>query len=303
MKKYMICMIVAVFAFIAALPTPIKAAELGNNVVISDNKDGSADVSLTMPNAAREQISTLKVTLNVEPKNTGDDSVVFTFAPAIEENTKVHEYRYHSGTSRLTIYVADSDALFAEGENTILLGTIKADSQFKVSVEPDAVSAVVASKEEAAKLDDYPTVTIGEDNADPDRPDTEAIAKLEEKISEAEGIAKGDYTDSSYNALLEALENAKKVLNDPMATAEEIAQALADLENAIGALELVQKDSAQDKLEQDVADQKVKDPNIASENTGDSTNIWPYVTVTVMSGVIIAGFVYWKQKEKGSQKH
>ena len=300
MKKYMISMIVAVFAFIAMLPTPIYAAETGDNVVISDNKDGSANVSLTMPNAAREKVSTIKVTLSVEPKNTGDDSVIFTFAQAIEQNTKVHEFRYHSDTSRLTIYVSDSDPLFADGESTLLLGAIKADSQFKVSVEPEAVSAIIGSKEELAKLEDYPTMTIGDDDADPDRPDTELIKNLEDKITEAEGFAKGDYTESSYNALLEALENAKKALNDPNATAAEIAQALADLENAIGALETIKKDSAQDKLEQDVADQKVKDPYISSENTGDTTNIWPYVTVVVLSGAIITAFVYWKQKEKGT---
>ena len=121
MKKYMISMIVAVFAFIAMLPTPIYAAETGDNVVISDNKDGSANVSLTMPNAAREKVSTIKVTLSVEPKNTGDDSVIFTFAQAIEQNTKVHEFRYHSDTSRLTIYVSDSDPLFADGVITMLL--------------------------------------------------------------------------------------------------------------------------------------------------------------------------------------
>ncbi len=300
MKKYMISMIVAVFAFIAMLPTPIYAAETGDNVVISDNKDGSANVSLTMPNAAREKVSTIKVTLSVEPKNTGDDSVIFTFAQAIEQNTKVHEFRYHSDTSRLTIYVSDSDPLFADGESTLLLGAIKADSQFKVSVEPEAVSAIIGSKEELAKLEDYPTMTIGDDDADPDRPDTELIKNLEDKITEAEGFAKGDYTESSYNALLEALENAKKALNDPNATAAEIAQALADLENAIGALETIKKDSAQDKLEQDVADQKVKDPYISSENTGDTTNIWPYVTVVVLSGAIITAFVYRKQKEKGT---
>ena len=143
-------------------------------------------------------------------------------------------------------------------------------------------------------------MTIGDDDADPDRPDTELIKNLEDKITEAEGFAKGDYTESSYNALLEALENAKKALNDPNATAAEIAQALADLENAIGALETIKKDSAQDKLEQDVADQKVKDPYISSENTGDTTNIWPYVTVVVLSGAIITAFVYRKQKEKGT---
>ncbi len=299
MKKYMIGLIVAVFAFIAVLPTPIKAAERNQTVTVTETADGKAKVSLTMLDGAKQQISTVKVTLLVEPKNTAEGTVSFTFAESIKQKAKVSEYRYSTDTSYLNIYVAGTTPLFEDGKATIEVGTISAGSNFKVTVIEDSLTAVVGSEEEVVALDDYPEVTISDDKnpENPDRPD-ETSKKLEETIKAAEALSKNDYTEESYNALLKAIENAKNVLNDPNATNEQIAQALAALENAIGALVPVTKDSAQEKFDQDVADQKIPDPT----NTGDSTNVWPYAAVVVLSGAVIAVFLYMKQKEKDSVK-
>lgn len=299
MKKYMIGLIVAVFAFIAVLPTPIKAAERNQTVTVTETADGKAKVSLTMLDGAKQQISTVKVTLLVEPKNTAEGTVSFTFAESIKQKAKVSEYRYSTDTSYLNIYVAGTTPLFEDGKTTIEVGTISAGSNFKVTVIEDSLTAVVGSEEEVVTLDDYPEVTISDDKnpENPDRPD-ETSKKLEETIKAAEALSKNDYTEESYNALLKAIENAKNVLNDPNATNEQIAQALAALENAIGALVPVTKDSAQEKFDQDVADQKIPDP----ANTGDSTNVWPYAAVVVLSGAVIAVFLYMKQKEKDSVK-
>lgn len=299
MKKYMIGLIVAVFAFIAVLPTPIKAAERNQTVTVTETADGKAKVSLTMLDGAKQQISTVKVTLLVEPKNTAEGTVSFTFAESIKQKAKVSEYRYSTDTSYLNIYVAGTTPLFEDGKTTIEVGTISAGSNFKVTVIEDSLTAVVGSEEEVVALDDYPEVTISDDKnpENPDRPD-ETSKKLEETIKAAEALSKNDYTEESYNALLKAIENAKNVLNDPNATNEQIAQALAALENAIGALVPVTKDSAQEKFDQDVADQKIPDPT----NTGDSTNVWPYAAVVVLSGAVIAVSLYMKQKEKDSVK-
>ena len=299
MKKYMIGLIVAVFAFIAVLPTPIKAAKRNQTVTVTETADGKAKVSLTMLDGAKQQISTVKVTLLVEPKNTAEGTVSFTFAESIKQKAKVSEYRYSTDTSYLNIYVAGTTPLFEDGKTTIEVGTISAGSNFKVTVIEDSLTAVVGSEEEVVALDDYPEVTISDDKnpENPDRPD-ETSKKLEETIKAAEALSKNDYTEESYNALLKAIENAKNVLNDPNATNEQIAQALAALENAIGALVPVTKDSAQEKFDQDVADQKIPDPT----NTGDSTNVWPYAAVVVLSGAVIAVFLYMKQKEKDSVK-
>lgn len=69
----------------------------------------------------------------------------------------------------------------------------------------------------------------------PNPPDT---SMLLEAISGAESFNKADYTESSYNALREAVNKAKSVISDPNATQDEIDEALLDIENAIGMLQL-----------------------------------------------------------------
>ncbi len=297
MKKYMISLIVAVFTFIAVLPTPIKAAETKESVTVTETTDDKAKVSLTMPNGAKEQISTVKVSLLVEQRNISEDTVSFTFAEAIKQKAKVTEYRYSKDTNTLNIYVSGTTPLFADDEETIEIGTISAGKNFKVSVGEDSLTAVYGSGEETVALADYPEVTIsdGNDSEYPNRPGEEA-KKLLEMIKTAENLPKGDYTEESYNAMLEALENAKKILKDPNSTNEQIVQALAELENAIGALVPIAKNSVDEKLEQDIASGKQP----ASTNTGDTTNVWPYVTVVILSGAVIGAFLYMKQKEKGA---
>lgn len=189
MKKYMIGLIVAVFAFIAVLPTPIKAAERNQTVTVTETADGKAKVSLTMLDGAKQQISTVKVTLLVEPKNTAEGTVSFTFAESIKQKAKVSEYRYSTDTSYLNIYVAGTTPLFEDGKTTIEVGTISAGSNFKVTVIEDSLTAVVGSEEEVVALDDYPEVTISDDKnpENPDRPD-ETSKKLEETIKAAEAL-------------------------------------------------------------------------------------------------------------------
>lgn len=297
MKKYMISLIVAVFTFIAVLPTPTQAAETKDTVTVTETADEKAKVSLTMPNGAKEQISTVKVSLLVEQRNVNEETVVFTFADAIKQKAKVSEYRFSKDTNYLNIYVSGTTPLFEEDEETIEIGTISAGSNFKVTVVEDSLTAVYGSEENVVTLADYPEVTVsdGNDSEYPDRPGEEA-KKLLETIKKAEALSKDDYTEESFNAMLEALENAKKILKDPNSTNEEIVQALAELENALGALVPVSKNSVDEKREQDIASGKQPDPT----NTGDTTTVWPYVTVVLLSGAVIGAFLYMKQKEKGA---
>ena len=57
---------------------------------------------------------------------------------------------------------------------------------------------------------------------------------------EALGLKQGDYSEETWEALEEALAEAEAVLNDPTATQEEVDAALAVLQAAIDALELVE---------------------------------------------------------------
>lgn len=70
-----------------------------------------------------------------------------------------------------------------------------------------------------------------------DNPNPPDMAALLEAISRAESYRKSDYTESSYNTLSEAVKKARAIASDPIATQEEIDDALLDIENAIGMLQ------------------------------------------------------------------
>lgn len=74
--------------------------------------------------------------------------------------------------------------------------------------------------------------TIGE-NMNP--PDTSALL---DALSRADDYRRTDYTESSYDDLRKAVDNANEIISDPYATQDEIDEALLNIENAIGMLKL-----------------------------------------------------------------
>ena len=61
-------------------------------------------------------------------------------------------------------------------------------------------------------------------------------SKLEEAISNAQQYKPGDYTDASFDALRDALENAKAVLENKDASQEDVTNAITAITNAIAGL-------------------------------------------------------------------
>ena len=61
-------------------------------------------------------------------------------------------------------------------------------------------------------------------------------SKLEAKLTEAKALAEADYTEASWQVLQQAVAKAEGVKQDAAATADEVAQAVAALEQAITAL-------------------------------------------------------------------
>lgn len=68
---------------------------------------------------------------------------------------------------------------------------------------------------------------------------------LEEAVAAAEALVEEDYTEESFAAVEEALENAKAVLADPTATQEEVDAAAEALNDAIAALEKAPEETAE----------------------------------------------------------
>ncbi len=94
----------AALAFSVIHPISTMAAETHDNVHIDD----SGRVTLMSDHAANDGITTLQLSLKVETKSEADISFEFDS----ENNIKVTEYRYDSGSNQLNIYMSDSKPLF-----------------------------------------------------------------------------------------------------------------------------------------------------------------------------------------------
>lgn len=85
-----------------------------------------------------------------------------------------------------------------------------------------------ASAQDHETMADY-KVTIVKSTVD--------VSELADKLEEAEGIEKGNYTDESYAAFLKALEDVRNVVNDPDSTKEQVEAAQRALSEAIAGLQ------------------------------------------------------------------
>lgn len=104
----------------------------------------------------------------------------------------------------------------------------------------ESISAGSGTQDVLMRLD-WTTLKTGTNPdvpADPDNPDTPAVNKstLSSKITEAKSIAKGDYTDVSYQILQNAIAVAQGVLDSKYATQTEVNEQVTALANAINGL-------------------------------------------------------------------
>lgn len=170
MKKFRLGMIMAVFAFIAMLPLQVSAAETKEVSVTCTPNEGNTEytVDLCIPNAAKEEISTLSLKLDVTPKDsaTGYSSVI-EFSKEVKDRAKVYEYRVNN---TLNIYIAGLNSLFND-DDTLRVGT--------VSMKNSAGESLALNGEEGVKLDstgDALQVVRGWGNAESPNKDTTWVA-------------------------------------------------------------------------------------------------------------------------------
>jgi N-acetyl-beta-hexosaminidase len=102
--------------------------------------------------------------------------------------------------------------------------------------------------------------------------------ELEKLVKNAEQLSKNQYNDTSWKALATALERAKVVLNDENATAEEVANAQKQLQDALDALIKIDTHSEQETIK-----------------TGDSTNL---IVIAAVCLVAFGGIILSMKKKK-----
>lgn len=139
MNKYIFRIIMAVFAFIAVLPMTALADNDKADAVVFKQVPEGVSVRLILPKAAGEKTASLQLSVEVKSAGSGEiDDVAFKFAEIVDKRAKVAEFRYHKDTGLLNLYVAGTEALYKDNEDTLTLGTITAKDQNAADVSVKA---------------------------------------------------------------------------------------------------------------------------------------------------------------------
>lgn len=119
-----------------------------------------------------------------------------------------------------------------------------------------------------------------EEPVDPEKPDKSALQKL---YDECQKLKAEDYTKDSWKVLADAMEQAKQILADEDATAEQIASSVKDLEAAKSQLKKAESVKPVDPEE--------KPENPSGNVTTGEDSVLPYVAVLFTSLVCMAALV------------
>ena len=115
MRKY-ICNILIALLLLALLPPLGVRAASGDGLRL----DEEGNVTVVSQHASKEGVSSLHFCLSVESTNAA--GVQFLFG---ESRAKIKDFRYDEATGYLKVYLAGTEALFAEGADALTVGKIK----------------------------------------------------------------------------------------------------------------------------------------------------------------------------------
>lgn len=147
MNKYVYKIIMAVF--VLAFLLPIQVFAQSND---SFELDPQGNVTLKSSHAAGEGISSLQFSLTIESESAY--KVEFQFSPNIAQ---VAEFRYHEDTGTLNVYIAGTEALFAENTESLMIGKVvvldasQNSIPAKVSIDSDSLQYVYGTESRKAE--------------------------------------------------------------------------------------------------------------------------------------------------------
>ncbi len=154
MRKYLSKVFVSILIIAALMPMRARAA--GNDGLRLDEK---GTVTVVSQHAAKEGISSLGFSLLVESADAV--RVEFLFE---ESKAKVQDFRYDENANRLNIYLAGTEALFAEGTDALTIGkvivldAVGKEASAQVSVVEDSLQYVYGTETKTMQEIDIPDV-------------------------------------------------------------------------------------------------------------------------------------------------
>lgn len=154
MKKYL--MSIGLWMFLIAAVIPMRVSAQGRDSVRLDEQ---GNVTLVSEYAAKEGISSLSLSLSVDSVN--GEKVEFLFN---DSSAKVSEFRYNEEEKKLNIYMAGTEALFAENMDSLAIGRILvqdkngSDTSASVSVVADSLQYVYGTELKTSEDPELPGV-------------------------------------------------------------------------------------------------------------------------------------------------
>ena len=321
MKKY-IARIVVMLLIASVLPLQVSAAEKESiELAVEAEQVG---VSLTLPQSVSGNILSLQVGLKVDSNVQEETTATFQFS---ENVAKVADYRYNQEKGILNIYLSGTKTLFQNGTESLKLGNVQINTTNEngatvhVSVVENSVKMVKGTKTEVIQNIDYPEkaeIILGnggnqdnggdpDNDGDQDNGDAQDKTELQQVMEMAKSYTQSEYTKESYAVLQKAMERAQKVLDKEDATEEEIAEALKNLENAIGSL-VKKEDTSSPSPDKDENTNQGADKNNSQNasqkgdqnvvKTGDDSMVIPFVAAIVISVAVAAFIIYRRMRRK-----
>ena len=215
---------------LAATADTVELAENGTVTVISGH-------------AAEEKLSSVQVRISIAPAE--GQSVGFTFSAGLAD--RLTRYSYADGT--LSVYVAGTAPLLAEGQDRFVLGAITGGDLASAELPDDALQfvygrRVVPQSAELTRTGAVPNETpapeetsVPEDTPEPaPTPESQIRLDLRTALDTAKGYDAAGYTPASFQALQAAIQSAEEVLANAEASEAEWTAAKQALQAAVDKL-------------------------------------------------------------------
>lgn len=187
--------------------------------------------------------------ISTNESSTGEDTIASIVTDTTVTDGLV-EVRYDSEALTFESVTVMDDYVAMYAVNTDTEGVVKISWVAPGEYETDG-SAVCLIQVNFSGAEKDSSLTMSGSAVDSEGNEVEIISaldtsELEKAILEAEGLKEELYTEDSYKAVEEALENAKKVLDDPSTTQDDIDAAAEALRKAMDALVLKNTGSGSD---------------------------------------------------------
>lgn len=153
LKKFLICMFTALA--VRGMVSVSASAESGDRVEINDY----GRIALISGDASDNGITTLRLSLDVQPEKDADVSFVFS-----DDSMQIAEYRYNPETNKMNVYISGTDKLFTD--DTFEMGSVVTTDEegnnvpFKVSVNENSLEYVSGNQLTESDSPESPEILV-----------------------------------------------------------------------------------------------------------------------------------------------